>query len=152
MLVKQMMDKLQQTQEMLHVKSSALNDLQYRLLALQKVTGVDLKQVQAEADRLKLEEWNRASSEDSVARGLVSVDVVKNKESIVVFTSTTPDLPEDRGVFRSKVRVLELGSLPAMEAFEGKKPGDVFDVMLADQRHQVTLIEVLEEPKEAQGE
>jgi len=138
---------------MLHVKSSALNDLQYRLLALQKVTGVDLALVQAEADRLKLEEWKRASDEDSKAKGLVSADVVKSKESVVVFTSSTPDLPEDRGVFRSKIRVLELGSLPAMEAFEGKKPGDVFDVTLADQRHVVTLLEVYDEPKqEAAGE
>ena len=148
MLVKQVMDRMQQTQEMLHVKSSALSDLQYRLLALQKVTGVDLALVQKEADRLKLEEWTRASDEDSASRGLVKSDAVKSKESIVVFTSTTPDQPEDRGVFRSKIRVLELGSLPAMEAFEGKKPGDVFDITLSDQKHQVTLLEVYEEPKQ----
>lgn len=148
MLVKQVMERMQQTQEMLHVKSSALNDLQYRLLALQEVTGVDLALVQAEADRIKLKEWDRASKEDSEARGLVKTDFVKNKESIVVFTSTTPYTSEDQGVFRSKVRVIELGSLPAMEAFEGKRSGDVFDVTLADQTHRVTLLEVYEEPKQ----
>lgn len=148
MLVKQVMERMQQTQEMLHIKSSALSDLQYRLLALQKVTGVDLALVQTEADRLKLEEWDRASKEDSAARGLVKSDEVSSKQSIVVFTSTTPDLPEDRGVFRSKVRVVELGSVPVMEAFEGKRPGDVFEVNLADQKHQVTLLEVYEEPKQ----
>lgn len=147
MLIKQITEQFQHVQQQLYIKTSAVNDLQYRLLALQAVTGVDLNKVQSEADRLKIEEWNKASNEDSLAKGLVAVSEVLDEESIVVFTSSTPELPEDRGVFRSKVRLIELGSKEATTTFKGKKVNDQFEVVLADQKHLVTLLEVYSAPE-----
>lgn len=147
MLVKQITEQFQQLQQQLYIKTSAVNDLQYRLLALQAVTGVDIDKVQAEADRLKIEEWNKASDEDSIAKGLVAIDSVLDEQSIVIFMSSTPDLPEDRGIFRSKVRLIELGSKEAIDAFRGKKVGDEFEVVLAEQKHLVTLLAIYSEPE-----
>jgi hypothetical protein len=148
MLVQQMMGKVQELNEKLHVSTAMINDLQYRLLAVQKVSGLDLNSLQKEADRLKLEEWTKASDEDSASRGLLPAAEVASQNSVVVFTSTTPESQEDKGIFRSKVKVLEIGSTEAAAAFYGKKPGDKFDIVLADTKHVVELLQVLEEPKE----
>jgi hypothetical protein len=144
MLVQQMLQRVTQLEERLAFVVSSNNDLQYRLLALQKVTGVDLNALQTEADRLKLEEWNQASADDNVAKGLVAVESVSGPETTVVFTSTTPSLSEDRGIFRSKVKVSEIGTAQAIEVFQDKKPGDKFELTLNGQIHLVELLEVLE--------
>ena len=144
MLVQQVGQQLQQLQEQNHIKSSMINDLQYRILALQKVTGVDLEKLQVEADYFKLEEWSKASSEDSAAKKLTEAKSVSSYDSVVVFTTSTPDL-KDGGIFRSKIRVSELGSATAMAEFLDKSAGDTFEVILADQKHVVTLLQVLED-------
>ena len=148
MLVQQMMGKVQELNEKLHVSTAMINDLQYRLIAVQKVSGLDLEQLQKEADRLKLEEWIKASDEDTISRGLIAVPEVASQNSIVVFTTTTPESKEDKGIFRSKVKVLEIGSAEASVAFYGKKLADKFEIVLADTKHVVELLQVFEEPKE----
>lgn len=141
MLVQQMLQRVTHLEEKLAFVVSSNNDLQYRLLALQKVTGVDLTALQAEADRIKLEEWNKASEEDNKSRNLVPTTEVQDESSVVVITSSTPGT-EDRGIFRSKVAVSEIGSADATEKFKGKKPGDKFELELAGNTHVVELLEV----------
>ena len=142
MLVQQMMQRVSQLEERLAFVVSSNNDLQYRLLALQKTTNVDINLLQAEADRIKLEEWNKASEEDTKQRNLTPVQEVLDENTVVVISSTTPSLPEDKGIFRSKVSVAEIGSNEATEKFKGKKPGDKFELTLAGNTHLVELLEV----------
>jgi len=141
MLVQQIMQRVAQLEERLAFVVSSNNDLQYRLLALQKVTNVDVATLQAEADRIKLEEWNKASAEDTKSRNLVPADEVLDESSIVVITSSTPG-QDDKGIFRSKVSVAEIGSNEATDKFKGKKPGDKFELELAGNTHVVELLEV----------
>lgn len=146
MLLQQFTKKMNQLEERLAFVVSLNNDLQYRLLALQKTTGVDIAALQAEADKMKLEEWEKASEDDNKARNLTKADCVSDENSIVVFTSSTPDLEEDKGIFRSKVSVSEIGTKEAKEVFVGKKPGDTFDIQLAGNKHRVELLEVYSQP------
>lgn len=152
MLVQQLMGQLKQVQEQLHIKTSAVNELQYRQLALQKLTGVDLSALQKTSDEFRLEEWNRISLDDSKSKELVSSDKLESRDQTVVFSSSTPELPEDRGIFRSKVKVSELGSPEAESAFIGKSVGDTFAITLADHKHLVTILEILTGPTQEAGE
>lgn len=148
MLVQQMLSRVTQLEERLNFVLSANTELQYKLLALQKVTGVDVAQLQLESDRIRLEEWTEVSKEDNEKKGLVSSPSVSSSESTVVFTSTTPSAKEDKGIFRSKVKVSEIGDQNAVEAFLGKKPGDKFELQLNSDTHLVELLEVLEVKKQ----
>jgi hypothetical protein len=149
MLLQQMLQRVTQLEERLGFVLSSNSDLQFRLLALQKVTGVNIDALQLEADKIKLDEWTKASEEDNAARGLVPASEVVDQDSIVVITSTTPGA-EDKGIFRSKVSVIEIGSKEAIEAFQGKKPGDKFELELAGNTHVVELLEVYAQQKESQ--
>jgi len=145
MLLQQLLQRITQLEEKMTFLVGANTDTQYRALAMQNLLGVDVSKLQEEADKIRLDEWEKASDEDTKKRSLVQVDSVDGTDCVVAFTSSTPDLPEDRGVFRSKITLSDIGNPDSAAAFIGKKPGDVFDVVLADQRHVVTLLDVLKE-------
>lgn len=115
---------------------SMLNNLEYRTLATVDVTGVDKEALNAKADQLKLTAYNEASDADDKEKGLIPADVVEN-DSYVLLTSEAPD---EKGIFRSKVKVSEVG-VPELEAaLLGKKVGDKFPITLNGVDH---VIEVL---------
>jgi hypothetical protein len=147
MLVKQLTSTIQDLQEQIHIKSSMLNDFQYRLLALQKHSAVEQSVLQKEVDALRLVDWNIACEQDSKEKELYPVEQILDANDIVVFTSSTPESPVDRGIFRSKVKVSALGPVEVIQAFDGKKVGDKFEVSLAETKHLVEILQILKEPK-----
>lgn len=126
--------------------SNSIIDLQYREEALLKLLNVDPNKLNELVTEAKIQDWQKASEKDSQSRGLVTKECVTSNEDIVVWSSQSMD-DANVGVFRSKVKIKEIG--PAFEeAAMGKKAGDVFTVSLGnDVVHSVNLIEVLEEQK-----
>lgn len=142
MLLKQMMEQNQKLSGDLRATTGMLNDYQYRFLALQGHLGVDVNKLAVDADGLKLKDWNDASDRDDVENKFVPANVVSDVTNTVIFASTTPDLPEDKGIFRSKVVLADTGSKEFIDAVLGKTVGDVFDVKLNNDLHRVTLLGV----------
>lgn len=120
---------------------SMLNDIQYRTLSMLKAKSLDSNIIEPIAQQLKLEDYMSASDKDDQAKGLIISDVI-DLQSTVIFTTTTPDLQEDAGIFRSKIMVRECPHQGLKDALIGKKVGDKFDVEIDKNRHIVEIVDI----------
>jgi sporulation protein YlmC with PRC-barrel domain len=123
-----------------------MNDLQYRLLAYQEVSGVDIEALKAKADELRLKDYNEASDKEDAEKGLIPVDTVESVNDYVVISSTTPGEAQDKGIFRSKFRISESGIAELMTGLIGKKVGETLEVKLADLNHVVEVLAIRKDP------
>jgi hypothetical protein len=147
MLLKQVMEQLETIKNDTKQTTSMINDFQYRLLALQGVTGADVAAVAKVADELKLNDWNEASNHQDTDGGFVSTNVVTAETDTVILTSTTPDVTPDAGIFRSRTVLAETGNKELITALLNKNVGDKFDFQLAGNRHVIELLGVRVKPE-----
>lgn len=142
-LLKQFMEQMRPMQDDLTRFYSALNDLQYKTSALINATpGVDRAQLAAQADALKLADWQQTSDRDDATRNLVEASSVTADTDVVIIASTTPDEVEDRGIFRSKTALNEIADKNIVEGFLGKSVGSTVETTINDTRHVVQLLGV----------
>lgn len=141
MLLKKVIDQIQPMQLELKSNTGILNDFQYRILGLQKCLPVDVQELSAAVDELKLKDWQEASDKDDISNNLKSTDVVSAKEDMVIITSKILGETSEAGIFRSKVKLEEAGA-DLVEALLSKKVGESVEVKLNDKIHQITLLGV----------
>lgn len=142
-LLKQFMDQLRPMQDDLTRFYSALNDLQYKTTALiNSVPGVDRTKLAADADALKLADWQTSSDRDDETKGLIATDTVASDEDVVILTSTTPDEPEDKGIFRTKAPLKDISNQDICQGFLGKTIGATLETTINGSRHVVELLGV----------
>lgn len=142
-LLKQFMEQIRPMQEDLTRFYSALNDAQYKTSALlSSVPGVSREQIAALADQLKLADWQQSSDKDDQARGLVPVDAVSSEDDVVIIASTTPDEPEDKGIFRSKSPLKDIANQDIVNGFLNKAVGETVETTINGSRHVVELLGV----------
>jgi len=142
MLLKQALERLDDSEAKNRQNMSMLNDFQYRLLGLQAATKVDISEVAKTADGLKLVDWNRASDAEDEKDNLVAVDSVLSQDSIVILTSTTPSVAPDAGIFRSRAPLSEIGNRELINTLIGKNVGDKFEFDLNGSKHVIELLGV----------
>ncbi len=146
MLIQQFMQSSRAMQTDLGRVVGMVNDLQYRLLAQQTLSGVDIEALKTEADRLRLKDYQEASVKEDEEKGLVLVDTVETVNDFVMITSTTPLETPDQGIFRSKFRLSESGNGDLMTNLIGKKAGDKVIILLGEVQHNVEVLEVRRDP------
>jgi|GEM_PF-3923191 len=147
LMIKQMLQNSQAMQEDLSKALNLITDLQYRTLALQKVTNVDMTQLASVADELRLKDFNEASAKENAEKNY-AVGTTVNDESVVVITSTTD--VADQGIFRSKLKLADCGVPDLIKAFNGREVGAKAVVKLNGIDHTVELLEVLQPPAVAE--
>lgn len=123
-----------------------INELQYRLLALQKVCNVDEIQIKANVDLARFNDFEQSSAEDDIKNNLYKTDEVTSPDSIVIITSNTDD---GKGIYRSKIVLKETGNQELIDGLIGKKVGDSLEIMLNDTKHNVILLGVREKAAQA---
>jgi sporulation protein YlmC with PRC-barrel domain len=146
MLIQQFMQSNRSMQSDLGRTVGVMNDLQYRLLAYQEVSGVDIEALKAKADELRLKDYNEASDKEDAEKGLIPADTVESVNDYVVISSTTPGEAQDKGIFRSKFRISESGIAELMTGLIGKKVGETLEVKLADLNHIVEVLAIRKDP------
>jgi sporulation protein YlmC with PRC-barrel domain len=146
MLIQQFMQSNRSMQSDLGRTVGVMNDLQYRLLAYQEVSGVDIEALKAKADELRLKDYNEASDKEDAEQGLIPADTVESVNDYVVISSTTPGEAQDKGIFRSKFRISESGIAELMTGLIGKKVGETLEVKLADLNHIVEVLAIRKDP------
>ncbi len=140
-MLRQTLQRLMVAQNQLNQLAAQVTDMQYRERALLKILNIDPETIESGAAADKTLDWNEASEEDTRTRGLVRKDKVTAGSDIVVWTSEA----ESGGVFRSKVRVEEVGPVFASACLD-RVTGETFEVELQGSKHNVTLLEIFEEP------
>ena len=120
-----------------------LNNLQYKSNAMQAMLNVDEAALNAKADAIKLEDYNKASDKEDAEKGLSVADVIVD-DSIVIVTSTCED--KDKEIFRSKFKLNEAGVPDLQEKLVGKKVGDKVEVSLNGLTHTIEVLGIRTAP------
>lgn len=145
MMMQQLLQSNKAMSEDLGRSLNQLYELQYKFLAVQTALNLDAKQLDEIANTRRAADFDEAAAKENAKMNMTPGDVVQ-ENSTVVLTSTTPSLAEDKGIFRSRVKLSEAGVPALTTALLGKKVGDVVPVMLNDVEHMVTVLSIMEEP------
>jgi hypothetical protein len=150
MMTQQMMQNQQGVQQDLGRALGLINELQYKILAVQNLTGLDVTKLGALTDELRLKDFNEASDKEDIADGF-TIGTTVQEDSTVILTSKTiaQDGKEstDGGIFRSRIKLAEAGVPDLIKAFTGREVGARAIVKLNGQDHEVELLGIRQPPK-----
>ncbi len=156
MMVKHLTDQFQTFQNDLGSTMGMLNDFQYRTLAMLELGNFKTEDIDAKAEEFKLKDFNKASDKEDEIKGYINDDTgIVNEDSIVILTSSTPDLEEDQGIFRSKFPMSECLTPELRESLLGSKVGDSIFSDLSGINHKITILgikKVKDKKEEEKGE
>ena len=142
LLIQKMGQQMGEMAQGISNSQTMLNDFQYRLLALQKNLNVNVDDLQAVADALKLEDFTKASDEQDADGTWDVIDTVETNNDTVIITSTTPGEKEDKGILRSRITVAEMQQPELQAKLIGAKTGDVVVHTLNGCEHHITILGV----------
>jgi len=145
MMIKQLMQQIDMLRQDVNNTLNRCNDLQYRTLAMINIGSINVNDLDAEADKLKLKDYNEASDKEDIDKGYTVGDEIR-ENSIVILTSTT-DHEDDKGIFRSKIPVAQIPFEQMKKDLLGKKVGDIFDTDINGVNHHVEIVGIREFPK-----
>jgi len=144
MMAQQIGNSMSQLAADLREIANRQRDIQYRLLAVQEVSGLDSSIINQLAEDKQVGDFTEASDKENEQMGYTPGDVVVD-ESIVVFTTKTD--AEGKGILRSKLALTDIALPDFRESLLAKKAGDVFEADLQGTKHEVTILQVLCKPE-----
>jgi hypothetical protein len=139
MMTQQLMQNLKGMHEDIGRALNLISEMQYKILAIQKVSGLDLAAMNAVANEQRLQDFCEASDKEDAEKGFTNGDTV-NEQSTVVITSTTEG--SDTGIFRSRLKLSECGVPDLINAFMGREVGAKAIVTLNGLEHEVELLAI----------
>jgi hypothetical protein len=139
MMTQQLMTNAKSMHEDLTRALNIISELQYKILAVQKVSGLDLDKMNDAANEQRLVDFNEASDREDKEQNFTVGDTV-NEQSTVVLTSTTEE--KDRGIFRSRLKLSECGVPDLVNAFMGREVGTKALVKLNGLDHVVEILAI----------
>lgn len=145
-LLKQVLEQLTPMERDVKATTGMVNDFQYRLLALQGLSGIDVVALKAKADELKLVDYTTASDQNDIESGFTTADTVTSDQDVVLITSTVPG-QDDAGIFRSKTVLADTGNPELITGLMNKPVGTVVSAKIGENVHSVTLLGVRVQPK-----
>jgi len=143
MMTQQIMQNMKPMHEDLTRVTGLIQELQYKVLAAQKVAGLDIEQLNTAANEMRLADFNEVSDREDKEKGFTVGDVV-NEQSIIVLTSKTEE--KDRGIFRSRFKLSECGVPDLIKAFTGREVGAKALLPLNGIEHEVELLAIRQPP------
>lgn len=146
MMVQQLLENNKSMQTDLSQAIGQLTELQYKVLALQDILNVDLKQMADIVNGRRLNDFNDAATRQDAKENLKEAESVTT-DSTVIITSTAKD---DSGIFRSRLKLAECGVPTLIEGLQGKQVGTKVAVQLNGIDHEVELLAIREPTKTAQ--
>ena len=143
MMTQQIMQNMKPMHEDLTRVTGLIQELQYKVLAAQKVAGLDIEQLNAAANEMRLTDFNEVSDREDRTQGFTVGDTV-NEQSTIVLTSKTEE--KDRGIFRSRFKLAECGVPDLIKAFTGREVGAKALLQLNGIEHEIELLAIRQPP------
>lgn len=143
MMVQQLLQQLQNVGKDLGKAFGTINEMQYKILAMQSVGGFDMVAMTKKAEELRLNDFIEASDAEDKTGGFTIGDKVQ-EDSTVIITSTTPG--EDAGIFRSRIKLAECGVPALIQGLAGAAVGAKVTCVLNDVNHVVELLAIRNPP------
>ena len=139
MMTQQIMTNMKAMHEDIGRAMGIISELQYKVLAAQKVSGLDIEKLNEVSNELRLADFCEASDKEDKEKGFTNGTTV-DESSTVVLTSTTEE--KDRGIFRSRIKLAECGVPDLIKAFVGREVGARAIVKLNGLDHEVELLAI----------
>lgn len=143
MMVQQMLQQVQTLGKDLGKAFGTINEMQYKILAMQAVGNFDMAALQTKAEELRLNDFIEASDAEDAAGNFTVGDKVQD-DSTVVITSTTSG--DDAGIFRSRLKLSECGVPALVKGLTGASVGTKVECQLNGTDHVVELLAIRNPP------
>lgn len=147
MLVQQVVQNMQNMGQDLGKAYGIINELQYKVLAMQNLGSFDKEALAKKVEELRLNDFVEASDAEDKRDGLSLGDIVL-PESTVIITSTVSDNSE-AGIFRSRIKLADCGVPSLIEGLTGKQVGEKVACQINGQEHTVELLGIRNPPPPA---
>jgi hypothetical protein len=138
MMTQQVMQNLQHVAQDLGKAFGLINEMQYKVLAMQKVGTFDVSEMDKLANEMRLNDFIEASDKEDKEQGF-TIGTVVDENSTVILTSTTNG-QADLGIFRSRIKLSECGVPDLVKALTGQPVGTKATVKLNGVDHEVELL------------
>jgi hypothetical protein len=146
MMVQQLMQNTQNMSKDLGKAFGVINELQYKILAMQSVGNFDVSAMTTKAEELRLNDFIEASDAEDKAGNFAIGDTVQ-EDSTVIVTSTTAG--DNAGIFRSRIKLAECGVPALIRDLAGKPIGTKVACQLNGEDHVVELLGIRNPPPAA---
>jgi len=143
MMLQRMMENTQNISYDIGKAFNMISELQYKLLAAEKIANLDPKAIAAAANEIRLTDFNEASAKEDIQKNYTIPEVV-SEDSVVIIT-TTAEQP-DKSIFRSKVALKEANVPELTKGLVGREVGAKLVVSLAGVKHTVELLGIRQPP------
>jgi hypothetical protein len=142
MMIQQLMNNVKSISEDLGSALNQLYELQYKYTALQKSLNLDVAQLNAIANEQRLTDFNEASLKADDQDGLEAVSEVTENSTVVLTSKSTDEKGNDRGIFRSRIKLSESGVPELIKELTGKTVGTKVNVKLNGNDHEVEVLAI----------
>ena len=136
MMTQQIMQNNKTMAEDLGRALGLINELQYKLLAVQEVANIDTAALTGVAETLRVNDFNEASDGEDTKEGFTLATAV-SPDSTVILTSEATD---GKGIFRSRIKLADCGVPTLITELAGKSVGDKVTVALNGVDHVIELL------------
>lgn len=137
MMMQRIMENTQGIQYDLGKALAMVAELQYKLLAVQQVSGLDSAAIQAAADVLRLNDFDETSAAEDIKNNYSTPEAV-TEDSIIIITSKAED--PGKSIFRSKIALKDVNVPDLTKGLLGREVGAKVVVKLGDTNHTVELL------------
>lgn len=142
MMIQQLLGNVKKMSEDLGGALNQLFEMQYKYSALQKHLNVDTATLDKIANEQRLKDFDAGSLKEDEREGLTPADVVGNDSTITITSTAKDEAGNDRGIFRSRLKLSECGVPDLITNLTGKKVGDKVTVKLNNADHEVELLAI----------
>lgn len=142
MMIQQLMQNVKNMGDDLGNAFNQLFELQYKYNAIQKHLNLDSATLARIANEQRLEDFNEASLKADLKEDLDRVDVVDADSTITITSTATDESGQDRGIFRSRLKLSESGVPDLITKITGKRIGEKVTVALNGIDHEIELLSI----------
>lgn len=143
MMTQQLMQNMQNISKDLGKAFSIINELQYKVLAMQSVGNFDMDALAKKSEEMRINDFIEASDAEDKAGNFTIVEKVQD-DSTVIITSTSSG--DDVGIFRSRIKLADCGVPALIKGLSGQSIGTKVSCKLNDTDHVVELLAVRNPP------
>jgi hypothetical protein len=142
MMTQQLMQSVKSMSEDLGSALNQLYELQYKYNAVTKHLKLDEKVLNDIANVQRLTDFEEAAVKQDQKENLVNAEVVAADSTVVITSVATDEKGNDRGIFRSRLKLSECGVPDLIQGLDGKKVGEKVAVKLNGFDHTVELLAI----------
>jgi hypothetical protein len=142
MMTQQLMQSVKSMSEDLGAALNQLYELQYKYNAVTKLLKLDAAELNKFANEQRLVDFNDASVKQDTKENLVAGETVEADSTVTITSTATDEGGNDRGIFRSRIKLSESGVPDLITGLAGKKVGDRVSVKLSGVDHEIELLSI----------